>query len=47
MGNNGYKFKLVYIIGNPYDVKFGNNRRQLEVFAKRSMKVDSWNIIDL
>lgn len=44
---NGYKFKLVYVINGQYDVKFGNNKTQLKVFAERTMKSKDYTIIEL
>lgn len=43
----GYKYKLVYVVGSTYDVKYGNNARQLKVFAERHMKATSFNLITL
>lgn len=42
-----YKFKLVYQIGDSYDIKFGNNKTRLRVFAENNMKADFYTIIDL
>ncbi|ALM62024.1 hypothetical protein AXI64_gp032 [Vibrio phage qdvp001] len=44
---NGYKFKLVYVVNGQYDVKYGNNKTRLKVFAGRTMKTTDYTIIDL
>lgn len=47
----GYKFKLVYVVTfegiKSYDVKYGNNKTQLKVFAERNMKTKDFTIIEI
>ena len=44
---NGYQFKLVYIVCGSCEIKWGNNKTQLEVFARRTMKTSDYTIIDM
>ena len=47
MSGTGYRFKLVYIIDGCYEVKYGNNKTRLDVFARCNMKSKDYTIIDL